>query len=111
MPRPEGKINQMNESLASSLATLSTGIESLARSYSALRDERARLINEVASLRRRVSELESELKRAHTEIEYLTVSHRLADTPDALLRTRRTVARMIRRLDDAVKLLEADPAL
>lgn len=53
---------------------------------------------------------EEELKQARIEIEFLTLSHRLADSPEALANARTTIARLIRRIDSAIALIKNDPA-
>lgn len=65
----------------------------------------------IASLEYDLREAREETERVRSERDFLEVSHRLADNPDALVRTRRHIARLIRRLDSSIAMLEDDPAL
>lgn len=72
----------------------------------------------LAESQKRIASLEYDLRAAREETErirserdFLEVSHRLAASPDSLVRTRRHIARLIRRLDSSIALLEDDPAL
>lgn len=81
---------------------------------------RLKSINE--SLQRRIQELEMEneniraelnetrkdLNKARTDVEFLTVSHKLADSPDSLIATRRRIARLIRHIDNCIAMLKGD---
>lgn len=75
---------------------------------------------QVAELRKRCDELESENRELHreleqerevasrltTDVEFLTLSHRMADNPQALADSRRHIARLIRNLDTCISLLK-----
>lgn len=78
------------------------------------------LLKQMESLRQRVWELEEEneeLRRkeaaayqerdkALTDVEYLIVSHKLADSPDSLADTRRVIAGLIRNIDRCIAMLK-----
>lgn len=84
------------------------------RELAAQRDEAREHIKELES---RISDLETdldetrdELHRVRLDVEYLTVSHRLADTPDALVTARKTISALIRKVDSAINLLRNEPS-
>lgn len=84
------------------------------RQLAAQRDEARALVTQLES---RISDLETdleetrgELRKARLDVEYLTVSHRLADSPDALIEARRTIAALIRKVDSAIYLLRNEPS-
>lgn len=54
---------------------------------------------------------EKALDKAKTDIEYLTLSHRLADSPDTLIEARRQITSLIRRVEKAIRLATDDPSL
>lgn len=57
-----------------------------------------------------MAHLENELRQANLEIEFLTLSHRLADDPQALAEARKTISRLIRKVDSAIALIKTDPS-
>ncbi|MBD5176840.1 MAG: hypothetical protein HDT05_05420 [Bacteroidales bacterium] len=68
-------------------------------------------------LERKVYDLESDLadyrrriQQANLEIEFLTLSHRLAADPQSLANARKTIGRLIRKVDAAIALIKTDPA-
>lgn len=73
---------------------------------SSLKVENSKLKSENEDLRRRLSQQEENLKKALSDVDFLTVSHRLADNPDALISSRRHIARLIRNLDTAISMLK-----
>lgn len=66
------------------------------------------LEKENADLRAQLSQSRKDLDKANTDVEFLTVSHRLADSPDTLLATRRKIARLIRHIDNCITMLKED---
>lgn len=74
----------------------------LTRKYAALL-ERFRLLNDTnAALLAENKELKNELHKARLDNQFLTLSHRLADTPDALAESRKMIADMIRDIDKCI---------
>lgn len=70
------------------------------------------LLRQLEDLKARNEDLEQELRQtqqdlhnARIDVEFLTMSHRLADTPDALVATRRHIARLIRTVDSCIAML------
>lgn len=45
-------------------------------------------------------------RRTEKDVEYLTMSHRLADNPDTIIETRRHISRLIRNIDRCLEMLE-----
>ena len=81
----------------------------------AQRDEARRQLDET---RTRLEKTEDELGKAREELrlskldtEFLVVSRRLADSPQALANARNTLKRLIAKVDKAISLLEEDAAL
>lgn len=80
-----------------------------------LASQRDKAVRESALLNVRVETLEGqladtrrELEQARMEIDFLTVSHRLAEDPDHLISARRRVQRLIAKIDRCVGLLKED---
>lgn len=98
----------METSVSEELRALSAKITMLA----AQRDE---ALGALAKAREEISDLETELeltreelKKKALDVEFLTVSHKLADTPQALADARKVVRRMIAGVDKAIALLKED---
>lgn len=64
----------------------------------------------IEALEADLAERDRQLRKANLEIEFLTLSHRLAASPQALADARKTVARIIRKVDAAIALIKSDPA-
>lgn len=97
--------------LSSVLMSMRQKIDTLAERQSSLQHDIDTLRAENDELKRQLKETERSLQNARLEVEFLTVSHRLADSPDTLVEARRFVSRLIRRVDAAIALLRDDPAL
>lgn len=99
-------------------ATLPEVIDSLIKKTARLGEYIEKVERENANLRKRINELEeliSEEKeisaRARLDADYLTVSHRLADSPDTLIATRRRISSLIRTIDRCISMLKDDPEI
>lgn len=66
---------------------------------------------ETADLRRELAAMREELHRKELDVEYLSLSHKLADTPQALAEARKTVRRMLAGVERALALLKEDARL
>lgn len=64
------------------------------------------LEDENALLSRKLEETEMKLRQAETDSEFLTMSHRLADSPDSIISARRRIARLIRTIDNCISMLK-----
>lgn len=96
----------MADSLIEALNTLKRKIELNNQRYMALKDECERLKTDNDSLRHELSLRDHEIERLSKDAEFLTYSHRLADSPDAIVKTRRHIARLIRNIDTCIALLK-----
>lgn len=63
---------------------------------------------EAEELRQQLDECRQELREAKMEVDFLTVSHRLADSPQHIISARRRLQRLIARIDRCVSLLKED---
>lgn len=95
-------------------SALIAGIQQKIALLAAKRDEAEskcrELMRRIEGLESDIAEKEQALRQAHQEIEFLTLSHRLADSPAALAEARKTLARLIRKVDAAIALIKSDPA-
>lgn len=87
---------------------LRSSIVKLASQRDSLRIENERLAKELETLRGQLEESRKELSAARMEVDFLTVSHRLADSPDKLISARRRLQRLITKIDRCVSLLKDD---
>lgn len=71
----------------------------------------AKAQEEIGDLKAELELTKEELHKKNLDVEYLSVSHKLADTPEALAEARKTVRRMISGVDKALALLRNDPGL
>ena len=70
---------------------------------------RIRLLeDENESLREQLKENKQLLDAANADKEFLTMSHRLADSPDSIIATRRRLARLIRTIDNCISMLKEE---
>ena len=76
------------------------------REQSAARLEELERENE--SLKEQLAECRNDLQTAKMEVDFLTISHRLADSPENLISARRRVQRLIAKIDRCVSLLKED---
>lgn len=60
----------------------------------------------IADLRAEISELKSQLEALKADNEYLAVSHRLASSPDEIVRSRRLISGWIRDIDRCIAQLK-----
>lgn len=66
------------------------------------------LEQQLLSLTRQLDECNRSLELARMEVDFLTVSHRLADSPENLVSARRRLQRLIAKIDRCVALLRED---
>lgn len=76
------------------------------REQSAAKLEKLERENE--SLKEQLAECLRDLQTAKMEVDFLTISHRLADSPENLISARRRVQRLIAKIDRCVSLLKED---
>lgn len=105
------KIIGMELQMPDDLLTISQKIEILARQRDEARQAAKRALEEVADLKAEVAKVKEELHHKMLDIEFLTLSHKLADTPQALAEARATIRRMIAGVDRTINLLKEDAAI
>ena len=66
------------------------------------------LEEENAGLRQELQDNKALLAKATTDIEFLTMSYRLAESPDSIISTRRRIARLIRTIDSCISMLKEE---
>ena len=66
------------------------------------------LEEENKDLQEKLKEKTQLLNKANIDKEFLTMSHRLADSPDSIISTRRRIARLIRTIDNCISMLKEE---
>lgn len=94
---------------------LLTAINSLSRKVDVLLETRNRLLDRIRELEESNEILTNQhiadqkaLERSKKEAEFLSLSHRLANSPEALLAARNKVDRLIRTIDNCIRLIKED---
>ena len=67
-----------------------------------------RLSRENLTLKEELEICRKELESTRMEVDFLTISHRLADSPENLISARRRLQRLIAKIDRCVSLLKED---
>ncbi len=101
----------MAASLDEILRSLQVRIDALAAINTQLRTDNARLADEVSALRGRLADVQQERDNALRDCEYLSMSYKLADTPERLIAGRRHISQLIRNIDKCIRLIKSDPEL
>ena len=83
----------------------------LARHIDVLEQTNAELKAKIALLEEQLTEERQNANRARLDADYLTVSHRLADSPDTIIATRRRISSLIRTIDRCISMLKDDPEI
>lgn len=96
-------------------STATDGLQALARNIETLANQRDEALaalrkarEENADLRYEMGLMREELQRKTLDAEYLSLSHKLAEGPQALAEARATVRGLIARIDKAIALLKED---
>ncbi len=101
----------MPSSLQSTLTAIEKKISLLEQSRSQLAQRCSELERANADLESKLRETEKLLEAQRLDSQFLTVSHRLADSPDTIVEARRKISNIIRRIDKAISLATDDPSL
>lgn len=96
----------MAESLLSSLDRLRSAISDMAARNVALTARNKELERENVILKEQAEQAEAARKRTEKDVEYLTMSHRLAENPDNIIETRRHISKLIRNIDRCLEMLK-----
>ena len=94
--------------LIRSIAILSKRIDALINENKALNDKVNSLQQINDELQRQHSIDSESLMKANKEIEFLKLSHRLAQSPEALVEARQKIASLIRNIDICIRLIADD---
>lgn len=98
----------MGNSLAERLTQLESKMLTLVSQRDKALSELKAVRQENASLNQQLISTRSALEESRMEAEYLSVSHKLADNPQALAEARQSLRKMIARVEKAIRLLEDD---
>lgn len=98
----------MDQPLVSILSDISGKLSELAASQDSMKAKIRSLEVENGNLKEELSDTRSQLQQALLDVEFLKMSHRLADSPDSLIATRRRIARLIRTIDNCISMLKEE---
>lgn len=96
----------MARTLLTILGDLEQRISLLQGEMEELRRKNSELEQLNAELVKRETEARQARDTALTDVDYLKVSHRLADSPDSLVETRKVIAGLIRNIDRCIEMLK-----
>lgn len=96
----------MADSLLDKLLKLQQAIAALQEENRKLAERNSGLEAENAEMRIRTEEAEEKRRQAELDVEFLRMSHRLADNPDSIIETRRHIAGLIRNIDRCLEMLK-----
>lgn len=96
----------MAANLTDVIDRISAKLTELAERYSLLLQANEQLKAENNELKDDIRELTKAVERLETDKKFLTVSHRLADTPEAVVEARAVVAALIRDIDKCISQLK-----
>lgn len=96
----------MAESLHQILQQLKTKHEELQTEMNALRMRNRELEEINRDLKQKSDEALKLRDEAQQDVEFLKVSHRLADNPDSIVETRRLIAGLIKNIDRCIAMLK-----
>lgn len=86
-------------------------VETLAGQRDAARKQLAEARGEIDSLKGELGETRKALQAKELDVEFLTVSRKLAESPQALAEARASVRRLLRHVERAMALLKEDARL
>lgn len=101
----------MDSSFSKELLAMAENIRALATQRDEAESSLRQVQEELADLKRELETAREEIHKKDLDIEFLTLSHKLADNPGALAEARATVRRLISRIDKAIALLNEDARL
>lgn len=96
----------MADNLPAKMRQLRQAVLDLKAREGRLKARNAELSRENAELRRRAAAADEARRRTELDVEYLRVSHRLADSPDSIIEARRMIAKLIRNIDRCLEMLK-----
>lgn len=94
---------------------LISSIHALSKKIDGLLDAQKKLQERVFDLEKINKELKEQheedskiIDKAKKDIEFLVLSHRLADSPETLVEARNTISKLIRTVDSCIRLINED---
>ena len=90
------------------IAELREKMEQLATQRDAALEAQKTMAQEAEDPRQELEACREQLREARLEVDFLTVSHRLADSPANIISARRRLQRLIAKIDRCVSLLKED---
>lgn len=94
--------------LLSLLADINGKIDALQEERDSLYQRIKTLEEEKSDLSSQLAQAQDDLHKAKLDVEFLTMSHRLADNPDTIIAARRRIARLIRTIDNCISMLKEE---
>ena len=104
----ETSVRMAKPELLSSVHHLSKKIDKLMEQHRINQNKINQLLEENLEMRQQHETDVQLLEKANKEIEFLSVSHRLADSPEALVSARNKVAKLIRTIDNCIRMINED---
>lgn len=98
----------MARNLSPIITELRSAINLLVRRKNIAENENKEMKLELERLKTELEDCKHQLDLAKMEVDFLTVSHRLADDPNHLISARRRLQRLIAKIDRCVSLLKDD---
>lgn len=102
------KRNRMEKTLSARLTRLQEKIDVLGQQRDKALKEAATLREEKEVLARELKTMQEALAQSRLDVEYLKLSHRLADTPESLATSRELIKKLVARIDRALRLIADD---
>lgn len=94
--------------LLTSISALSKKVDLLFEQQKSLKEKIKNLESENEFLKSQHLADMSELQKAHKNIEFLSLSHRLAASPEALIEARNKISSFLRTIDSCIRSLKED---
>lgn len=98
----------MSAKITDILNGLGTKLQLMLTKYKSVKEERDNALQRCAELEARNLKLAHALQEANTEIEYLRISHKVASTPDDVLRSRILLTELVKKIDKCISQLRQD---
>lgn len=98
----------MAKSLIPLLQDLDNEINRLTSVHQSLYTRIQNLEEENRNLRLELENTRARLRQTEIDAQFLTMSHRLAGSPDTIISTRRRIARLIRTVDKCISMLKEE---
>lgn len=94
--------------MLTSLRQLNNKIADLSALHLKMQDQIKVLEEENRSLKADLETERKNLNKALSDVEFLSVSYRLADSPESVVSARRTISRLIRTIDSCITMINEE---